>query len=96
MTQYHVNAAEIAEAASRATASANTIRSEVAALVAQLNGLEASWQGGASHAFGALLAEWRAAQAQLEHALDSISTGLSQAASEYEFAESSAMRLFTR
>jgi WXG100 family type VII secretion target len=96
MTQYHVNAAEIAEAASRATASASTIRSEVAAMVAHLTGLEASWQGGASHAFTGLLAEWRAAQAQLEHALDSISTGLNQAASEYEYAETSAMRLFNR
>lgn len=96
MTQYHVNAVEIAQAGTRATASAATIRAEVAAMLTHLTGLEASWQGGASNAFAGLLAEWRAAQAQLEHALDAISSGLAQAASEYEFAESSAMRLFSR
>ncbi len=96
MTQYHVNAADIAQAGSRATASAAAIRAEVAAMLANLTGLEATWQGGASHAFAALLSEWRAAQAQLEHALDAISTGLARAATEYDFAESSAMRLFSR
>jgi WXG100 family type VII secretion target len=96
MTQYHVNAADIAQAGARATASAATIRAEVAAMLSNLTGLEASWQGGASNAFAGLLAEWRAAQAQLEHALDAISTGLARAASEYEFAETSAMRLCTR
>lgn len=96
MTQYHVNAADIAQAASRATVSAGTIRAEVSTLMAQLTGLESTWQGGASNAFAGLVSEWRAAQAQLEHALDSISTALTQAASEYEFAETSAMRLFNR
>ena len=96
MTQYHVNAADIAQAGSRATASAAAIRAEVASMMANLLSLEATWQGGASHAFTALLSEWRAAQVQLEHALDSISTGLNRAATEYDFAETSAMRLFSR
>lgn len=96
MTQYHVNAADIAQAGARATASSATIRAEVAAMLANLTSLEATWQGGASHAFAALLAEWRAAQAQLEHALDAISTGLNKAATDYDLAEASAMRLFSR
>jgi len=96
MTQYHVNAEDIAQAGSRVTASASAIRGEVATMMATLTGLEASWQGGASHAFSALLSEWRAAQAQLEHALDAISTGLARAAVEYASAESSATRLFAR
>jgi len=96
MTQYHVNAADIADAAARATATAANLRAEVAAMLATLSGLEASWQGGASSAFAGLLAEWKAAQAQLEHALDGISSSLIRAASEYEFAEASAMRLFAR
>ena len=96
MTQYHVNAAEITQAAARANASAATIRSEVATMMGQLNGLEASWQGGASNAFSGLLAEWRSTQAQLEHALDAIATGLTRAAAEYDLAESQATRLFAR
>lgn len=96
MTTYHVDAAQVAQAATRANASGETIRSEVAALVAQLSSLESSWQGGASAAFAGLLQEWRAAQAQLEHALDSMSVGLSQAASQYEQAEANAARMFHR
>lgn len=96
MTQYHVNAEDIAQAGSRVTASANAIRAEVTTMMAALTGLEASWKGGASHAFSALVAEWRAAQARLEQALDAISTGLARAAADYISAESSAMRLFAR
>lgn len=94
MTVYQVNAADIGDAAHKAVASASSIRAEVSAMVGFLVSLESSWHGGASTAFSALLAEWRSAQAQLEHALDGIATGLSQAASEYEAAESAAMRMF--
>jgi WXG100 family type VII secretion target len=93
---YHVDAAEVSAAASRAAASAETIRGEVAGLIAQLESLQGSWQGGAAHAFAGMLAQWRAAQAQLEVALDGMGTGLAQAASQYDAAEQSAARLFAR
>ncbi len=96
MTTYHVDAAQVAQAAARAGATGETIRAEVAGLVGQLTQLEASWQGGASAAFTGLLQQWRAAQAQLEHALDSMGSGLSQAATQYEQAESNAARMFQR
>ena len=91
---YHVDAAEVSMAAGRAAASAETIRAEVAGLIAHLEGLRGSWQGGAAVAFSAMLMQWRTAQAQLELALDGMGTGLAQAASQYDAAEQSAARLF--
>jgi early secretory antigenic target protein ESAT-6 len=93
---YHVDAAEVSSAAGRAAASAETIRSEVASLIAHLEGLQGTWQGGAAQAFSGMLAQWRSAQAQLELALNGMSTGLSQAANQYDAAEQSAARLFAR
>ena len=93
---YHVDAAEVSAAASGAQASAETIRGEVAALIARLEGLQGSWQGGAATAFSGMLTQWRTAQAQLEVALDGMGTGLAQAASQYDAAEQSAARLFAR
>lgn len=96
MTEYHVNAAEVAEAAGRARATGEAIRGEVATMLAQLTALEGTWRGTAAHAFAALLDQWRAAQAQVDVALDALSGGLAAAASEYANAESSAARLFAR
>ncbi len=96
MSQYHVDAAQVAQAAALATSSGETIRAEVAALVGQLTQLEASWQGGASTAFAGLLTQWRTAQIQLEQALDSMTRGLSSAADQYASAEATAARMFTR
>ena len=93
---YHVDAAEVSSAAGRAAASAETIRGEVASLIAHLEALQGTWQGGAAQAFTGMLAQWRAAQAQLELALDGMSTGLAQAASQYDAAEQSAARFFAR
>jgi len=93
---YHVDAAEVSAAASRAAASAETIRAEVAGLIARLESLQGTWQGGAAQAFSAMLAQWRTAQAQLEVALDGMGTGLAQAASQYDSAEQAAARLFAR
>jgi WXG100 family type VII secretion target len=93
---YHVDAAEVSTAAGRAAASAETIRAEVASLIAHLEGLRGSWQGGAAVAFSGMLLQWRTAQAQLELALDGMGTGLAQAASQYDAAEQSAARLFAR
>jgi WXG100 family type VII secretion target len=93
---YHVDAAEVSTAAGRAAASAETIRSEVAGLIAHLESLQGTWQGAAAQAFSGMLAQWRAAQVQVELALDGMSTGLSHAASQYDAAEQSAARLFAR
>lgn len=96
MTQYNVDAAHVSTAASQATRSSDAIRTEVAAMLSHLTSLEGSWQGGASAAFSGLLAQWRAAQLQVETALDSIGLALGQAAEQYTVAEENATRLFAR
>ncbi len=96
MTTYHVDAAHVAHAAQKATVTGEAIRAEVTGLVAQLTELESSWQGTAQVAFTELLHQWRAAQAQLEQALDSMGTGLAHAAQQYEEAEATASRMFSR
>ncbi|WP_062136228.1 WXG100 family type VII secretion target [Demequina aestuarii] len=95
MTRYHVDAAEVAHASSRASASAETIRGEVAAMMGHLTALEGSWQGGAATAFAGVLDQWRGAQVQVEQALDALTVALSQAAEHYQSAEDTAARLFT-
>jgi early secretory antigenic target protein ESAT-6 len=93
---YHVDSDEVAAAAGRAGRSAEAIRAEVAALVAQLTALEHSWQGPASAAFAGVLAQWRTAQAQVEAALASLTQALGAAAAGYADAESAATRMFGR
>lgn len=95
MTRYHVDAAEVASASTLAARSSDTIRTEVAAMMAHLTALQGSWQGGAASAFAGVLDQWRGAQVQVEQALDSLTVALSQAAQEYQTAEDSAARLFS-
>jgi len=91
---YHVDADEVATAAARAGQSGETIRAEVASLVGSLQALEGTWQGQASTAFAGVLAQWRAAQAQVEVALGSLTHALSAAATGYADAEATAARMF--
>ncbi len=93
---YHVDAGEVSTAGGRAAASAETIRGEVASLIAHLESLQGTWQGGAAQAFAGILAQWRTAQAQVEVALDGMGAALAQAAGQYEAAEQTAARLFAR
>ncbi|GIG53707.1 WXG100 family type VII secretion target [Demequina activiva] len=95
MTRYHVDAAEVASASSLAARSSDTIRTEVAAMMGHLTALQGSWQGGAATAFAGVLDQWRAAQMQVEQALDALTLALAHAAQEYQSAEDSAARLFS-
>jgi len=94
--QYHVDAAEVAAVSARTAASADAIRAEVAAMMAHLASLDASWQGSAAAAFGDAREQWRGAQAHVEAALDAITGALAHAARSYEDAEATAARLFAR
>ncbi|MDN4477504.1 WXG100 family type VII secretion target [Demequina sp. SYSU T00039] len=94
--QFHVDAAEVAAAAARTAHTADAIRGETAAMLAHLTALEGSWQGSAAAAFGDVREQWRAAQVQVEAALDAITQALGAAARSYEDAEATATRLFAR
>ena len=93
---YYVDSDEVAAAAARAAQSGETIRGEVAALVANLQALEGTWQGSAATAFSGVLAQWRGAQAQVETALGSLTQALGAAATGYADAEAAAARMFSR
>ncbi|HCX84286.1 MAG TPA: WXG100 family type VII secretion target [Micrococcales bacterium] len=94
MTQYTVDAEAVAGAAAATRASGLAIATEVAAMMRHLATLEASWQGGAATQFGALAAQWRTTQAQVESSLDSIGVALDQAAAHYSDTEAATTRLF--
>ncbi|WP_369375715.1 WXG100 family type VII secretion target [Promicromonospora sp. Populi] len=72
-----------------------TVRTEVGALMRNLDALQASWQGPAAAAFSGTVAQWRGAQAQVEGALDTIQSALSAAARTYAEAEAATTRLFS-
>ncbi|WP_062317958.1 WXG100 family type VII secretion target [Demequina maris] len=93
---YHVDAAEVSAASARAGRSADAIRAEVAALMAELIALDSTWQGSAAAAFADVREQWRGAQTHVESALDAITTALAHAARSYEEAEATASRLFAR
>ncbi len=94
MTAYQVDAAEVAAASAAASATAANIRSSVAAMMAQLQALQATWAGGASASFQNVIAGWQATQIQVEDSLESVSVALSQASSTYTDAEAAASSLF--
>jgi len=96
MTQYHVDAAQVAQASAFTTRSAQTIRTEVASMLAQLQALEGSWQGAAATGFTAVVQQWQSTQTQVDAALDQIALSLGSAAQHYQDAEDMAARMFVR
>ncbi|HLV54947.1 MAG TPA: WXG100 family type VII secretion target [Actinotalea caeni] len=96
MARFEVDSAEILRASGNAKTSAAAIRGEVGAMMGHLATLQDSWRGGASSAFTAVLAEWRATQQQVEQSLESIALCLDAGSREYEDAETSALRMFSR
>lgn len=94
MTAFNVDAAQVAAASVSAAQTADAIRSSVAAMMAQLTGLEASWGGAASANFQGVIAQWQATQVQVEAALESVGMALGHASSTYTEAETSAASLF--
>ena len=94
--RFEVDSDRVAQASSRVAASANAISSEVIAMMRHLTELQTVWRGGASAAFGGVLAQWQTAQVQVEEALAAIQGSLSVAATAYANAEAEAVRLFSR
>lgn len=94
MAHFEVDSAQVSSGAAAARASAANIRSEVAAMVAHLMNLQASWRGTAAVAFNDLLVQWQSTQQLVEQNLDSISTALDTSARQYEDVEAATTRLF--
>lgn len=94
MTQYTVDAAAVAAAATATRSSSATISGEVTAMMHHLTTLADTWQGAAHTQFSTVAETWRATQLQVEANLDAISTALDSAAAQYSDAEDAAARLF--
>jgi len=92
--RYEVDSDRVAEASAKVASSANLIGTEVLAMMRHLQDLQSVWRGGASSAFGGVLAQWQTAQHQVEEALISIQNSLTVAANTYATAEAEAARLF--
>ena len=96
MTQFEVDSAEVAAAATRARHSAGAIHAEVAGMMTQLVDLQGTWSGAASQSFAAVAQEWRVTQQVVEQSLTQITEALDAAARTYADAEASAHGLFAR
>lgn len=94
MAQFNVDSAQVAQASAQTATVANQIRTDVATMMAQLETLQSSWTGAASASFADCAQRWRAAQMQMEEALDSISQALAHSASQYEQTESGIVSMF--
>ncbi len=95
MATYAVNSDEVAASAARTAAAGERIRTEVAAMMTDLQNLQATWGGVASASFADCAAQWRITQAQVEASLDTIAAQLNSAASVYSEAEAQSASLFT-
>lgn len=94
MSVFSVDINEVSRTSALVQSSVESVRAEVASLMANLTTLEASWTGVAATQFHQLAEEWRLTQAQVEAALEQIGTRLQVAASQYAQAESQATGLF--
>ena len=94
MAQFNVDSSQVAAAGAQAAAIAGQLRTDAAAMMAQVQSLQESWTGAAASSFADCATRWRAAQAQMEAALDSIAQALQATSASYEDAESGAAAMF--
>lgn len=92
--RYQVDSDAVAVAAGQTRACAESISSQVAAMMGHLTGLQESWVGSASSAFASLAAQWRATQATIEDNLRQIGLQLDAASHTYSQAEQTSTALF--
>lgn len=92
--RFEVDSDQVEQASAAVAGSVALVRTEVGALMRNLDALQATWQGPAAAAFSGTVAQWRGAQAQVEGALDTIQTALAAAARTYAEAEAAATRMF--
>ena len=94
MAYFMVDSDRVAGAATGVEATAQRIRTDVAAMMSDLVDLQNSWTGVAGQACAQLVAHWQTTQAQVEASLESIAQQLHMAASLYSDAEAQSLSLF--
>lgn len=96
MSQYQVDVAQLAQAATAVQQRSASIEAEVAAMQRQLADLQAVWRGAAAAAFAGVVADWSATQQRVEQSLGQIAQAMRVASQAYGEAEQAASRLFAR
>ena len=94
MPQYQVDSERIQSSSAAVASSVTQIRQAVGGMYTNLNALQDAWRGSAATQFTSVVAQWRAAQQQMEASLESIQRSLTQASTVYADAEAQASRLF--
>ncbi|HJE21918.1 MAG TPA: WXG100 family type VII secretion target [Bifidobacterium pullorum] len=94
MAQYQVDSDRIQSSGAAVSASVAAIRQATDGMVANLNALQDAWHGSAATQFASVIAQWHAAQQQMDASLESIQNALTQASMLYADAEMQASRLF--
>jgi WXG100 family type VII secretion target len=92
--RYEVDSDRVQQASTKVAQSSSAVQTEVNAMMRHLTDLQTVWKGGASTAFAGVMAQWQAAQHQVEEALQSVHNALAQAAQTYVAAEEQATHLF--
>lgn len=96
MTQYQVDSGQVAQASAAVAGSADRIGAEADRMTHHLTELQACWKGPAAASFQQVVTDWRAAQERVRAVLDEIRQALLAASRQYEEAEQTAIRMFTR
>lgn len=94
MSVFSVDSDAVFAATTGVRATADRVRAETHAMLAQLTGLQSQWTGAASLAFSGVIDQWQAANLQVEEALQAIGTALETAARQYADAEQLNLGLF--
>mgnify|MGYP001184715659 CR=1 FL=1 len=91
---FQVDTDRIASAAGDISRISGEIESQVAAMMARLNGLQDAWQGSASAQFQGVVQQWQATQRTVQQSLDSIGSVLGAAGARYASTEAEAVSMF--
>ncbi|MEK0306439.1 WXG100 family type VII secretion target [Bifidobacterium favimelis] len=94
MPQFRVDSEELLRASGAVSTSVSSIRDSVSGMYVNLGNLQEMWTGSAAANFTAVAEQWRAAQLQMEEALEGIQRALAQASGLYSEAEAQASGLF--
>ena len=95
VTSFHVDSALVESTAQTVSSLAARLSADTASMLAQLEGVQQAWSGGAAQAFANTVAQWRATQQQVESSLVSIHEALAAAARQYAEVEAANLRMFS-
>ncbi|HIY65435.1 MAG TPA: WXG100 family type VII secretion target [Candidatus Agrococcus pullicola] len=94
MSRFMVDIDQISAAANNVRATSGRITNEVQAMQAQLQGLQQTWQGGASNAFQSVAENWHVTQRRVDESLQQINQALEMAGAQYLEVETANHKLF--